>query len=243
VAQRLAARRKIGVWNGVGAICGSKAQVRAAKQTIRQALHGKIDRLTFLSDERLQLLRRFPRTFSILLKLNVPELLKTLQSSYGLLKGIPTELALSLAYWRNRRPPPPSGELNPARDHCGLMWFAPVIPITAQDVFAFRAIVAPIFAKFGFDACFTFTALNERCFDCTLPILYDKDDPDEVRKAHECYQELVERCREQGYVPYRIGLQSMEAETGRDDVFWDVVMKLKGALDPAGILAPGRYAR
>ena len=242
VAQRLAARRKVGLWNGVGAICGSKAQVAAAKQTIKQALKGKVDRLTFLSDDRLELLRRFPRVFSVLLKLNVPELLKTLQSSYGLLKGVPTEMALSLAYWRNRRPPPPESDLNPARDNCGLMWFAPVIPITREDVFAFRRIVEPILARYGFEAPLTFTALNERCFDCTLPLLYDKDDLNEVRKAQECYQELVENCREHGYVAYRLGLQAMEAETARDDVFWEVVKKLKGALDPQGILSPGRYA-
>jgi 4-cresol dehydrogenase (hydroxylating) len=243
VASRLAARKKIGAWNGVGALCGSREQVRAARRTIRRILAGKVDRLTFLSDERLKLLQRFPRIASALLKLNVPELLRTLQSSYGLMKGIPSEVALSLAYWRNRRPPSPDPELNPARDGCGLMWFAPVIPITTCDVFAFRSIIEPIFSKHGFEACITFTAVNERCFDCTLPLLYDRDDPEEVRKAHECYTELVDACKRHGYVPYRLGLQSMSGQTAEDDVFWDVVGKLKGALDPQGILAPGRYAR
>jgi hypothetical protein len=34
VASWLAAQKKIGMWNGVGALLGSAAQVRAAKQTI-----------------------------------------------------------------------------------------------------------------------------------------------------------------------------------------------------------------
>jgi 4-cresol dehydrogenase (hydroxylating) len=243
IAARLAARKKIGVWNGVGAICGSEAQVRAAKQTIRQVLKGKVDRLTFLSDKKLRLLKRFPRALSVLLKMNVPDLLKTLEGSYGLLKGIPSEVALSLAYWRNRQPSSSAAGMNPARDNCGLMWFAPIIPMTREDVFAFRAIIEPIFAKHGFEACITLTAVNERCFDCTLPLLYDKDDPNEVRRARECYLELVENCRHHGYIPYRLGLQSMAEEAARDDVFWSVVGKLKTALDPQGILAPGRYAR
>ena len=243
LAQRLAAERKIGLWNGVGAICGTREQVKAAKQTIKRILKGKVDRLNFLSDSRLELLRRFPTLLGSLMNLNVPELLKTLQGSYGLLKGVPTEIALSLAYWRNRRPRSAAVDVNPARDNCGLMWFSPVIPITKDDVFAFRRIVEPILAKHTFEACLTFTALNERCFDCTLPLLYDKDDPSEVAKAQACYQELVDRCREQGYVAYRLGLQSMQAETARDDVFWTVATKLKAALDPDGILAPGRYAR
>jgi 4-cresol dehydrogenase (hydroxylating) len=243
VARRLAARKKIGVWNGVGAMCGSKIQVQAAKRTIRRTLKGKVDRLVFLSDKRLQLLKRFPRALSVLLKLNVPDLLKTLEGSYGMMKGIPSEVALSLSYWRSKRPVSPAAEINPARDNCGLMWFAPIIPMTRDDVFAFRRIVEPILGKYGFEACLTFTAVNERCFDCTLPLLYDKDDPTEVSKAQDCYLELVESCREHGYIAYRLGLQSMQAETRRDDVFWNVATTLKRALDPEGILSPGRYAR
>jgi 4-cresol dehydrogenase (hydroxylating) len=150
---------------------------------------------------------------------------------------------LALAYWRNRRPLSPPGEINPARDNCGLMWFAPIIPMTKEDVVGFRRIIEPILAKYGLDVCITLTAVNERCFDCTLPLLYDKDDLNEIEKAQQCYRELVEACRQNGYVPYRLGLQSMQEETARDDVFWTVVNRLKSALDPESILAPGRYAR
>jgi 4-cresol dehydrogenase (hydroxylating) flavoprotein subunit len=243
VARRLAAQKKIGAWHGVGALCGSKAQVHAAKATIRHTLAGTVDRITFLSDKKLQLLQRFPTVSSALLKLNVPELLKTLQNSYGLLKGVPSEVALSLAYWRNKRPLPPPAEMNPARDGCGLMWFAPIIPMTREDVSRFRQTVEPIRAQHGFETCITLTAVNERCFDCTLPLLYDRDDAGEVRRAQECYRALLDGCREHGYVPYRLGLQSMREETARDDAFWEVVTNLKRALDPGGILAPGRYAR
>jgi 4-cresol dehydrogenase (hydroxylating) len=48
---------------------------------------------------------------------------------------------------------------------------------------------------------------------------------------------------DKGYIPYRLGIQSMAGLVGGDDVFWDVVQKLKQALDPRGILSPGRYSR
>jgi 4-cresol dehydrogenase (hydroxylating) flavoprotein subunit len=243
VAARLAAEKKIGAWNGVGAICGSTAQVRAAKRMIKQTLKDKVDRLTFLSDGRLHWLKRFPRALSVPLRMNVPELLEKLEGAYGMMKGIPSEVALSLSYWRNRRTPPPAADINPARDNCGLMWFSPIIPMTRADVFTFRRICEPILAKYGFEACITLTAVNERCFDCTLPLLYDKDEAGESGKARDCYLELVEACRQHGYLPYRLGLQSMQEETARDDVFWNVVQKLKVALDPHGVVAPGRYAR
>jgi 4-cresol dehydrogenase (hydroxylating) len=241
VAKRLAAQKRIGVWNSVGAICGSKAQVRGAKETIVDTLKGRVSRITFLSEKKLELLRRFPRAASAVLKMNVPELLKTLESSHGMLKGIPSEVALPLAYWRNKQPPPAVG-IDPARDNCGVMWFAPVIPMTKQDVRSFRAVIEPVFAKHGFEACITLTAVNQRCFDCTLPVLYDRSSPEESEKAHLCYSELLSVCKAAGYFPYRLGVQSMGVEATTDDVFWSVVQRLKNALDPKGILAPGRYA-
>jgi hypothetical protein len=242
IASKLASEKKIGVWNGVGAICGSKAQVRAAKETIRDVLGNKVDRLTFLSDKKLELLRRYPKASGVLLKMNVPEVLKTLEGSYGLLKGIPSEVALPLAYWRNRRASLPSSDLNPARDNCGLVWFAPVVPMTTEDVFAFRQAIEPVFARYGFEACLTLTAVNSRCFDCTLPLLFDRDNEEEVQNAQACYAELMSACKRAGYLPYRLGVQAMADETSDSDVFWSVVKKLKAALDPKGILAPGRYA-
>jgi 4-cresol dehydrogenase (hydroxylating) len=243
LARDLAARAKIGAWNGVGAICGTPAQVRGARQSIKRALGPHVDRLTFLSETRLRVLKRFPNLFSLLLRMNVPDLLHALQNSYGMMRGVPSEVALSLAYWRNRQAPATGGVTDPGRDNCGLMWFAPIIPMTRKDVAAFRSIVEPIMRRHGFEACITLTAVNERCFDCTLPLLFNKQDENEVQRAKACYAELSARCREQGFIPYRLGIQSMEEETSRDDVFWDVVDRLKGAMDPERILAPGRYAR
>jgi 4-cresol dehydrogenase (hydroxylating) len=107
----------------------------------------------------------------------------------------------------------------------------------------FIGVIRPIFARHGFEDCITFTAVNERSFDCTLPILYDKSDPAETKRAAECHDELFRACMDKGYIPYRLGIQSMAGLVGGDDVFWDVVQKLKQALDPRGILSPGRYSR
>jgi 4-cresol dehydrogenase (hydroxylating) len=114
--------------------------------------------------------------------------------------------------------------------------------MTERDVSEFRQTVEPIFARHGLETCITLTAVNERCFDCTLPLLFDRDDPAEVEKAQAWYVALHDACRERGYVPYRLGLHSMDAEMRRDDVFWRVVTRMKAAFDPEGILAPGRYA-
>ena len=51
---------------------------------------------------------------------------------------------------------------------------------------------------------------------------------------------LTEQLLARGYPPYRLNVSSMH-HVGGDDVYADVLRKLKGALDPNGILAPGRY--
>jgi 4-cresol dehydrogenase (hydroxylating) len=242
IFEQLAKQKKVGIWNGVGALYGTKSQVKAAKEAIKRAFRGKVSRLTFVSDEKLKLLERFQGLFSILLGMNIPEMIKVLKPSYGILKGIPSEVSLASPYWRMKRRPP-GQDINPAKDNCGLIWFSPVIPMTQQHVQQFRKIADHIFKEHGFECCITLTTVTHRSFDCTLPILYNKDDLDETKRASACYEELLNECMKQGYIPYRFGIQSMAQIAGTKDIFWDVVERLKNALDPNGIISPGRYAR
>ena len=76
-----------------------------------------------------------------------------------------------------------------------------------------------------------------------IAISYDKSDPMDTKNAFACYEELLRANVEAGYIPYRLGIQSMEYMIQKEDMFWDVVRDIKKALDPAGILSPGRYCR
>ena len=242
VSKAIARVKKVGAWNGVFALYGTKEEVRAAKKVIKEIFRGKVTRLTFVSDQTLRLLERFQTLFGFLLKMNMPEMLKVLKPSYGILKGKPSEVSLASPYWRTKKTVP-YHDINPAEDNCGLIWFSPVVPMRKENAEEFISIIEPIFSKHGFEMCITFTTVTQRAFDCTLPILYDKDNPDETKRASACYDELSSECMKAGYIPYRFGIQSMADQAGRKDVFWDVIEELKGALDPNGILSPGRYSR
>jgi hypothetical protein len=89
----------------------------------------------------------------------------------------------------------------------------------------------------------TLTSLSERCFDSSVPLLFDRRSPAETEAAERCYRALLEEGRTLGFLPYRVGLQGMEWLTSVPSTYWDVVAALKERLDPAGILAPGRYTR
>ena len=60
-----------------------------------------------------------------------------LESAMELVGGRPNETALSLAYWRSGKHPAPGTPLDPARDGCGLIWYAPLVEMTPNHVRAF----------------------------------------------------------------------------------------------------------
>ncbi len=238
--RRLAEEKGVGIWNGVVALYGTREEIRAAKRVVKRKLRPHVAKLQFISNPLLRLLERLQRPVGLVMRMNIPELLKALKPSYELMKGKPGEVSLPTPYWRMQKPIP-DALIDPARDNCGLYWLAPVIPMTRRDVERFIGIVEPLFERHGFEPCITLTTVTHRAFDCTLPILYNKEDPEETERAAACYEEVLEACMEAGYIPYRFGIQSMEALAGRDDRFWDLVGTIKRALDPEGIISPGRY--
>jgi hypothetical protein len=96
--------------------------------------------------------------------------------------------------------------------------------------------------KFGIEPLITLTSLSERCFSSTVPILYDRNAVEQCDAAAACYRHLRDQGRSLGYFPYRLGVDSMEWLRGIAPEHWQFVSRVKTALDPSGILAPGRYS-
>jgi FAD/FMN-containing dehydrogenase len=95
--------------------------------------------------------------------------------------------------------------------------------------------------KHGMEPLLTFTSVNERLFDSTVPLLFDRSQPEAVARARACYKELLEEGRKIGVFPYRVGVDTMQAIKVHQTHSLAFHAKLKQALDPANLLAPGRY--
>jgi 4-cresol dehydrogenase (hydroxylating) len=227
-------------WTGFATLYGTDRIMAAVQKEIRAALAGVASRLIFLSPARASqiafLARLLPGGFGDKLARTADMIAKALQ----LAAGRPNETALPLCYWRNPRPPSGSW-LNPARDGCGLIWYAPLVPMRSQGVRAYVEMVRKITIKHGIEPLITLTSINDKIFDSTVPLIFDRENPVAQTAANVCYGELLEAGRLLGNFPYRVGINNMETLAALQNDARKFHSRIRNALDPARILAPERY--
>ncbi|MCK6401355.1 MAG: FAD-binding oxidoreductase [Sphaerotilus natans subsp. sulfidivorans] len=124
----------------------------------------------------------------------------------------------------------------------GCAWVAPIIPAKAADAKRCMEIIQRVKAKHGFDFFGGFMAgFSGRHFDAASILLFDRDNPDELQRAKACYLELVDETAKAGYPVYRANTQAMDLTAkyfGTAQRQFNA--RLKQALDPLHILAPGK---
>jgi len=157
------------------------------------------------------------------------------------LSGTPDNRSLRSLYWR--KPSAPDGDdCDPDRDRCGALWLCPVVPFTGKDVAAAASIMTDTVVKYGFEANIGFHAVSDRCLHGFLALVYDRDVKGEDEKAINCHDEAAKRLVDAGYLMYRQGLQGIPAmDDLPDGGYADILARLKSAVDPENIMAPGRY--
>jgi FAD/FMN-containing dehydrogenase len=233
-----ASAQQVAPWTGFASLYGTQRSVAAAQHAMRTRLRGIASRMLFVTPARARLLQRLAQQLPGALGLRLQAMTKTLAGAVELVTGQPNETALALAY-RDAKAAGPAGQRNPARDGCGLLWYAPLVPMRACRVRAYVTMVQQLTQRHGLEAPITLTSLNDRVFDSTVPLLFDRQPPAAVAAAKSCLQALLEAGRTEGWVPYRLGVDSMDwlAALQSDALH----RRLQHSLDPQGLLAPGRY--
>jgi 4-cresol dehydrogenase (hydroxylating) flavoprotein subunit len=238
--EALARKHRLGAWLGVGALYGTARMVAAARREIRDVLRPLKMRARFFTARKIKAARTLVNLVPGLRNGALAGRLERLDALLANLDGRPSTIALRLAYWRCRRPPVGPG-MDPTRDGCGLLWYAPLVPMRSESVRAYVDNVVERCSEFGVEPLITLTSLSDRCFDSTVPLLFDKEDAERTRCAHACLKSLLESGRVRGFMPYRLGLGSMVHVSGTQSPFMDLAVRIKRALDPRGIISPGRY--
>lgn len=122
----------------------------------------------------------------------------------------------------------------------GSAWFAPAVPARSSDVIKSYTITSEVFQKHGFDYVGGFL-MGVRHTEHVCDLLYDRSNAEEMQRAHECFKEALSANAAAGYGVYRTntGFMDQAAESyGPAQRAFN--KKLKRALDPNGVIAPGK---
>jgi len=122
----------------------------------------------------------------------------------------------------------------------GSMWFSPVSQAMGSETLKQMEMAKRILGKHGLDYVGEFI-VGWRDMHHIIDVLFDKTNPEEVKAANTCFGELLDAFSKAGYGTYRTNTHFMDkvADT-YGPVQHKVFQKLKKALDPNGILAPGK---
>jgi 4-cresol dehydrogenase (hydroxylating) len=143
--------------------------------------------------------------------------------------GIPSTLALQVVNWRGGR-----------GGHIG---FSPVLPPTSEHVLKQFHSTKKRYEEIGLDYYGSFT-LFERYVTNVNMMIYDQDDAALTAKVRALFKVLVADAAKEGYSEYRTHLSYMDDVAHTFDFNNHALLRfnemMKDALDPNGVIAPGK---
>jgi 4-cresol dehydrogenase (hydroxylating) flavoprotein subunit len=143
--------------------------------------------------------------------------------------GVPSVNALQVVNWRGGR-----------GGHIG---FSPISPATGAHAIKQYRLARRRYEEHGFDYFGSFT-IRERHLNHVTLCVYDRDDAAMTKNARDLMDVLVKDAAADGYGEYRAHVMYMDQIADTYDynnrALWRLNETLKDAVDPNGILAPGK---
>ncbi|KAH8890217.1 FAD-linked oxidase-like protein [Thozetella sp. PMI_491] len=161
----------------------------------------------------------------------------TIPIEHGMMwAGVPSLASLELVHWTI--PHDRTGKGKPAHGD-----YAPIIPNDGATVLEWMRACKPIHEAHGLEPMVDFF-MYERHVVVMNMFSWDQEDPEAQKRVRGLYYGLHEEAKKRGFGMYRSHVHHMDLIAGLNDfnghMYNKFVEKIKDALDPEGILAPGK---
>ncbi|MGN7503174.1 MAG: FAD-binding oxidoreductase [Alphaproteobacteria bacterium] len=237
-------KHRLPEWLGLIFIYGNDDLAHIAARECKKRLAPHCKSIVIFDRKKIKLARAANKILPNIKPLQmIKAQIDTVSASYDLLRGMPQSRFLKAAYWRAGELPDNQDDYHPGRDGCGLIWYAPMLPMTGKDLLKFEQITKDVCARHGIFPVVSMTTISEQCITALVPIMFDP--ATESEQAFACHKDLFESCQAAGYLPYRAHIDSM-AWYGADNQtthFQSALQKAKQHIDADGLMSPGRYQR
>jgi hypothetical protein len=201
----------ISPWLVVGMMYGEKELVDATRKVVLKHFKHIKKRKFFFNTANKKIYNLIGKFFTNIGQVEKTRMINKLLEAYDILTGIPNNAALKLAYWKNpNRGLLSQTNLNPSRDKCGLIWYSPLVEMNGQNAVDYVQFIKDSSQKFGINSLITLTTIDDLCFDSTVPIVFDRENAADTKRAYEYYQYLFKEGAKRGYFPYRLNIESQK---------------------------------
>jgi 4-cresol dehydrogenase (hydroxylating) flavoprotein subunit len=128
----------------------------------------------------------------------------------------------------------------------GHIGFSPVVPLKAENIREVRTMLRThLEQEAGLDFLVGLLTINERSVIMVTMVLFDTTDPEMTTRAYDACRGLVAEAGRRGYGEYRAHLSFMDLAQEQygfgDHAYRRFCETIKDAVDPNGILSPGRH--
>lgn len=228
-----------GDWNGLCSVSGNAAEMRAKVSEVRQRLRG-IASVMVVTRERLALAFKLLDTLRAWRFARVrAAAVDTVRPLLGLAVGIPTDAPTENLLKAAGQPGLPLSEFTQSR--AGLLYVSPALPMDGRFAESVVKEMVAIAAAHQHALYVTVNVETPTSLVAVTNLLFDKGDPEQVERAHRCKQALQQAIHARGLEIYRCHSQDMAGVVDAADPHWQLLRSFKQVLDPADVVAPGRY--
>ncbi len=214
-----------GRWGTWGALYGAQAVRRALREELIGQLRASCVAVTFFEETEVE----------------VASLAPDIAARFALAKGTPSNFSIDALLERFGVERTEDTDLDQEVTVPGMVTVLPAVPLVGERVREIVQWVQTESQRLGVETVMSFSTVNEIAAEGFFRVHFDRRDTEAVARVHRWANEMHKQLESKGLSTLRANVEHMSVFHGQNRSRSAFVHRLHEALDPHGIIAPGRY--